>query len=166
MASLPLDNERLGLSTGMQIEFPTGDEEHGIADDHTAYLPCVSVSRHFSDLLLFGTLGYRGSSGESDHQAVDHDVETSFINPHSDSEIVYRVGLRSRLFDGSWNLEGLVDGQHVTDPDEDVKGSISAEIRSEFAMTDRIGWSIFGDFPLSSPERFDWRAGVGIHFRF
>jgi hypothetical protein len=156
------------LSLGLQLELPFGDEEKGIGTDHTMLVPYVSFGKGFDPFFASATLGYNQAFGGGEEDTADPAV--LYVHPHEDREFLYRVSAGISVWDKRANPEIYLNGQHPLvdekenlpeDEDDDLSLGLSVPVRlGNIAVTPKA------EFPLLSPSRFDWGAGVDFGYGF
>lgn len=172
------------LRVGAQLELPIGDTDAGLADDHTELLPYVSLDASASAWRFFGTLGFREAlaSGTSDasptstarspgsyarHDGHDHAGEPGtvlVVNPHGDTELLYRAGIARRL--GALETGVFVDGQELLDEGADVSTFVSGGVSLDVRLHRHYTWRASVEMPFTRDPRYDFRGGTAIHAAF
>ncbi len=149
------------LIGGLQLELPLGDSHNGIASGHTELLSYVGAIYEHSIVELQLQGGFATSLSEGHDHAGGNAI---FVNPHEDQEAQIRaVGivpllkktLRPGIFINSRSVIDDVDPRHF------VTGGLSTTYR----VTAAVSALAQVEVPLSTGQRFDWRAGVGVAYR-
>lgn len=160
------ERDSVKLSAGTQIEFPLGDDDKGIAGDHTAVLPYLGYRQPLKRIGLFSQVGYRHSFSDSSDGHAGGGHTPLLVNPHGDKEFVYRAGVE-KMADKSGLFGRLnIDGQHVIDGDDEGKGFLTANgyVGSRVGDQTRVGLLV--ELPVSNPRRFDSRVGLNLVLNF
>lgn len=159
------------FGAGVQFELPTGESQHGLADDHYMAVPYASLGLPAGPVMLGGALGLAttlyGNHEEGAHHA-GHEPTPVFVHPHEHLEFLYRISVGARLLGGKFLPEAFVDGQRVLatpdDPDAGVDFlnlGVSLPFQwKELLLTPSIA------IPVLPDHRFEWGAGLTIGWRF
>lgn len=143
-----------------QVELPLGDDDKGMAADHTGILPFVAYTIQKNGWSLTPRLGYRHSFGGEEHgHGMGHHVPL-VVNPHADKEFVYQWAA-SR---DAWTA--YLDGQHALKGEEKGIGFAAAGLAYKKALRAGPSVRVWGEAPLTAPRRFEWKIGAGIEGRF
>jgi hypothetical protein len=178
-----------GLSVGLEVDVPLGSD--GIAGDHTELIPFVSIEESGTMWGAFASLGYRASlegnhdhspsqdasarplrdpghdPGHDDGSAHDdsvHPLESVHpVDPHSDRELLYRVGVTRNVRASSIHahLEGQTLLQDVPGPKQFAAVGLEVEMPA-FGLL----WAPGVELPLGSNRRFDSAIHLGVRALF
>jgi len=150
-------------SIGLQIEVPLGSHEDGLASDHFEFLPHLTYAHAAGWIGVSTDIGVRHSLGSTDH----HDDEESplFVDPHADSELLYRLGL---LF--YHPVIGVTPSVYI-DGQRRLGGE--AEYDWTAAMGFVVGWTIADsyvlapaiEFPVTDVKRMNWTFRLSAEAR-
>ncbi len=161
-------NAQWSLSAGTQLELPFGDSEDGIASDHTEVLPYLGAAYNQGVVNLQIRTGLAmavGSDGGHTHMEADAHGSALFVNPHEDREALLRLAASMQLLDGRLEAGLHFNGRRVLE-DADEKNFFTGEVASNYRLTKSTNLLAQVDFPISSAQRFDWRAGAGVARNF
>lgn len=143
-----------------QMELPLGDDDKGMAADHTGVLPFVSYTFERKGWSLTPRLGYRHSfDGEEHAHGMGHHVPL-VVNPHADKEFVYQWTVLRK----AWTA--YLDGQHALKGEEKGIGFAAAGVAYKKILRAGPSLRLWGEAPLTAPRRFDWKVGAGLEGRF
>jgi len=150
-------------SIGLQIEIPLGNHDDGLASDHLEFLPHLTFSLAAGWIGVTTDVGFRYSLGGTDHH--DDGESLLFVEPHTDTELLYRIALLgyrpiigvtpSMYIDGQRGLGG--DGEH----------------NRTAALGFVVGWTIADsyvlvpaiEFPITKEKRMNWTFRLSAEAR-
>lgn len=146
---------------GSQLEIPWGDDEKGLAAEHSEWLPSVSWRREGVLLEPYVRAGFRWSLSEGH----GHAGVPLAVNPHAEKEFLYRAGVAGRRRTFPWKPELYLDGQHAFGADVPGPGflSIGGSLELPF-RTVRLRLS--GERPAAAPRRFESQVGLNVIAEF
>lgn len=171
------------VSASLQLELPLGSDP-AIAADHGELLPQVGLVHEGQLFGAFARFGTRWSLGEHttetpspgdahkqvsggarvSHATPETHVETQWVDPHAEREVLYRAGLSMRRMRSRWTHALYLDGLHV------VRGALPGEARDQWTLGVQTGyqwsWKAFVhptfEMPLTQNARRDWRLSLTI----
>lgn len=150
------------LSAGSQVELAVGDDEHGIASEHSEWVPYLSGTRKSGPITWAGSAGFRWSLSEShSHGAAGH--MPLVVNPHEDKELLYRLAAGPVL--GRTTPRLFIDGQHVVKGETKGTGFLTGGLSVNYSLSKKYSLGALWEVPLSSPRRFDWHAALTLAIR-
>ncbi len=164
------------MVTGIQVELPFGDKDHGIGTHHAMIVPYGSFGKEFELFFSSATLGF-SQAVELVHHEEDAGVDTVnahsylYVHPHEDQELLYRVSIGTSLWQKRSSPEVFLNGQRVMVseqehlPDEE-KNDLTIGILFPFVLGGAFVLSPRLEFPVLIPSRFDWNTGIDFHVRF
>lgn len=160
------DRRPAKLSVGTQVEFPLGDDDKGMAGDHTAVLPYLSYHQSLDDFSLLTQAGYKHSFSDNSGGHAGGAHTPLLVNPHGDKEFVYRAGVKKLADKSSFFGRIGINGQHVIEGEDEGKGFLTAggNVGSRLGEQTRIGLLI--ELPVTNPRRFDSRVGLNLVLDF
>lgn len=162
-------NQGISMDTmfgvGAQLEIPVGDVDSGIASNHFEVLPYVRATALIGQWFGFAQLGARLSlDGGHSH---GHGGAAMVVNPHSDRELTYRAGGGMSLGRSGSTVSAFIDGQRVIDDhDADTTSFVNVGIETSWQVHRQVSIRTLGALPVTTPGRYDWRAGMGVNVRF
>jgi hypothetical protein len=143
-----------------QLELPLGDDDKGIAADHTGLLPFVAYAFQRNGWFFTPRFGYRHSFGGEEHgHGMGHHVPL-VVNPHADKEIVYQLAASRK----AWTA--YLDGQHALKGEEKGTGYAAAGMALKKALRAGPAVRLWTEWPLTTPRRFEWKVGAAVEGRF
>lgn len=160
------------LGFGLQTEFPLGDADAGLAQEHFMFMPYASFSSSLERVFLGVTSGISYALSGSHPHASDavaphhgsHGAGTPlFVHPHEDSECSYRVSAGVGFWKQRARPEAFLSGQRVlgavengTSRDYINAGFIAPVLAGRFIITPSL------EVPVTDEHRFEWAVGMGI----
>jgi hypothetical protein len=163
--------------TGLQVELPFGDQEHGLAGDHVMLLPWIGLRRDWNAWYVAGMLGYShaleahahgadtaGASArlaKTMHEGHEHEGVTSpvLVNPHADREAQYRAA-------AGWTRgRGTAEVFTLGQVDVTANGPTSylrAGASYAWSLGRFTALSVIADAPVTSARRNELEIGVGV----
>jgi hypothetical protein len=153
------------FAIGSQLEVPLGDDDHGLAADHFEWLPYVDLRRPRRAATVYGQAGFRlalTNEDEDAHAAGGHAHGPLVVNPHEDSEFVYRLGVAGERERAPRGWELFVDGQHGFDSGT---GFLAAGGGLRWTPHRRWDLHLTAELPVTEPHRFERRFGLVVMFQ-
>lgn len=158
------------FGAGVQLEFPTGAADHGLADDHYMAVPYMSLAAPAGPLMVGGALGlatsFLGDHDDGEPHA-GHVSVPVYVQPHEHFEFLYRISAGGRLLGGKFLPEAFIDGQRVLqEPDDPEAGvdflnlgvSLPFQLKA-LLLTPNFAVPVFPD------HRFEWSAGLSVGWK-
>ena len=144
----------------VQLELRLGDDEKGLAADHTGVLPFVAHTTRRGEWSITPRLGYRHSFDSGGHgHGMGHHAPL-VVNPHADDEFVYQLAVARTA------LTAYVDGQHALKGEGKGNGYAAAGMSYKRASRAGPAVRLWTEWPLTAPRRFEWKLGAGVEGRF
>ncbi|MCP4445144.1 MAG: hypothetical protein GY811_07350 [Myxococcales bacterium] len=151
----------LRLLGGLQVELPLGESHDGIASGHSEVLSYLGALYEHNTVEMQVQAGFAMAVGDSHEHAADSAV---FVNPHEDQEAQMRVAVIAPLLDGKLRPGAYLNGRMVIE-DVDQRNFLTGALGASYKFTRALSGLGQVEFPLTSDQRFDWRAGAGVAFR-
>lgn len=165
--------------TGLQVELPFGDQEHGLAGDHVMLLPWIGLRRDWDAWYVSGMLGYshaleahehapaaaaaeaRVGLAKSMHEGHEHEgVESPvLVNPHADREAQARAAVG--WIQGRGTTEAYAFGQ-VDATDSGPTTYLRAGASYAWALGRFTALNVSVDAPLTAARRNELEIGAGV----
>ncbi|MBK7207894.1 MAG: hypothetical protein IPH91_06400 [Elusimicrobia bacterium] len=144
----------------VQLELPLGDDDKGLAADHTGVLPFVAYTARGGGWTLTPRFGYRHSLDSEGHgHVLGHHVPL-LVNPHADDEFVYQLAASRAA------VTAYIDGQHALKGEEKGSGYSAAGMAYKRPLRAGPALRLWTEWPLTAPRRFEWKVGAGVEGRF
>jgi len=148
-------------AVGGQFEAPTGDHESGIADSHPETLAYSQLMLHYFAYAAFVQFGWRQSlAGE--HHAVTEEQVNSFVDPHGDTELVYRIGGGYNFRNLQITLRSYLELDQPTSHNNLDLVFAYAGIKFMKAIGKNFSMNSYLEVPITEQTRFMWRLGLGL----
>ena len=153
----------MDVSFGSQLELPFGDDEHGLAAEHTELVPYAIIQNSLRTMHWMGALGARFALNSDDDHEGHHEL---FVNPHEDKELLVRAHIRFQEIVSHLIPEFFVDGQHALEGEDDGISFFSLGLGAQFLLSPNVSISPKLEWPVTSPRRFEDRFGLNIRCDF
>jgi hypothetical protein len=156
-----LDTGFLALSAGLGGELPTATQEE-LGSGHPELSPFVSAMFGSHDLMAHGACGLNWSleSGEHEHAEEEHH-ELTFIDPHTDRELVWHVGGMVRVLP-ALVLNAVLAGNTVLVDEERGDTFVVAAPEATLAFAESYQLSARVQVPVAGEHRYEWRGGISL----
>jgi hypothetical protein len=175
------------FSLGTQVELPYGDVSKGFASEHAMGVVFASAGRAFGNYSLSSRLGWSTSipyhaSQATDPSPYDHPLgghavsahvshsqhlpggATSFVEPHSSRDLLFRIEASRRFPVGTTSVN--LNGAHAMEPGFAPENALSGGVSVDVPFGERYSIRPEIRFPLTQPSRFESAGGVGIRRAF
>lgn len=158
------------FGAGVQLEFPTGAADHGLADDHYMAVPYLSLAAPAGPLMAGGALGLATTFlGNHDHGQphAGHVSNPVYVQPHESFEFLYRLSAGARLLGGKFLPEAFMDGQRVLKEPEDPDAGmdfLNLGVSLPFQLKALLFTPNFA-VPVFPDHRFEWSAGLSVGWK-
>lgn len=146
---------------GSLLEFPLGDEAHGLASDHLAAIPYLAYRPALGFLRADFRMGYSHSfSGGDAHGGAGHHTVPLVVNPHENRELVYRADMKQPGGPVEWGA--FLEGQQVLSGESRGQGFLTAGFSADRPFQSGWGAGLFLETPLVRPRRLENRVGLRL----
>ncbi|MHC5027590.1 MAG: transporter [Planctomycetota bacterium] len=165
---LLLEYDRFLLSTNLEFEFPTGDDERGLGEGEAVFAPSLAT---WSDLGSGFTL--QASLG------VEHGLSSDFDTLTWGGAIIYSINTSGEAIGrdaaghvpvhfpaGLLNLIGEIGGEHPLDGEEEGRGTGELRFGASYSITPHLEARASVSIPAWRPREFDNSVTVGVIFHF
>lgn len=155
--------QRWRVLAGFQLEVPMGDSHNGIASGHSELLSYAGVAYERTRVNIQIQGGWATSLRKGHAHAGDNVV---YVNPHADQEAQVRASLLVPLMDGALLPGVYFNGRMVIGDvaDGGDRTFLTGALGTSYQVTEAARLQAQLEVPITSPQRFDWRAGVGIAY--
>lgn len=159
------------LGLGLQTEFPLGDADAGLSQEHFMLMPYASIShsrqRVFFSLTSGVSFALSGSHPHaSDAVAPEHGAHGAgtplYVHPHEDFEWSYRASAGAALWNRRAHPEAFLSGQRVLGALKN--GAARDYLNVGFTAPVQAGRFILSpnlEVPVTEERRFEWTVGMG-----
>ncbi len=156
------------LAIGSMVELPFGNDDKGMAANHTMLIPYVTLTQAIAKGYVGGQLGYQAALNGHDHNHDGHDHEHEhgvlYFNPHQEQELLYRAFLGWRF--GSYTPELLFSGRYAVEVTEGADRSfLNIGTIQRYRLQPNVELSLTFELPILSLEREWFRAGGGVYYQ-
>lgn len=148
------------VTLGLAATLPTGSPELGLGNGHVELNPYLRAN------LVFDTFLVQASFGDSiSLSGGPWDDAPDFIDPHSNHELRYQLGLGVSLF-RQLQLVAVANGVTVLEASRRGETLFTAGPQARWSPVP--AWQIYGgaQLPIYGDHRAEWRANVGVQTLF